>query len=265
MTLHAAMGAAATLVAIAFALSTWERWCARRRRHELAWSISLALFAAGSAALWAGGALGWEPWSFRAFYLFGAILNVPFLAVGTIYLLGGAERGDRAGVAVALLAAFCTGVVVTVPLTGSIDPEILPRGSEVFGLAPRLMAGIGSGVAAVIVLGGALWSAWRLLRGQRRPGEQPTGSLSPRRLAAANLAIAAGTIVLSAGGLLNSVVDEMTGFAISLLVGITLIFGGFLITSGGSSAGTLRSVPDGVVRSALEAAWAREQRRASGD
>lgn len=254
------MGAAATLVATAFALSTWERWLDRRRRHELAWSVSLALFAVGAGALWIGGALGWSPWSFRLFYLAGAILNVPFLALGTVYLLGGERLGDRVGAALALLAALCTGVVVSVPLTGTIDPAVLPRGSEVFGPAPRIMAAVGSGVGALVVLGGAAWSAWRLLRDRRRPGSQPSGTVSAGRLAAANVLIATGTIVLGASGLLNSVVDEMTGFAILLLVGIALLFVGFLLTASGGG-GTLRAVPDGIVGAALEAAWSREQDR----
>ena len=55
--------------------------------------------------------------------------------------------------------------------------------------------------------------------------------MSPRRLAAANVVIAVGTLVLSAGGLLNSVVDEMNGFAISLVVGIAIVFAGFLLTA----------------------------------
>ena len=52
-----------------------------------------------------------------------------------------------------------------------------------------------------------------------------------------------GTLVLSAGGLLNSVVDEMDGFAISLVVGISIIFVGFLLTNSGGSA-AVRSVPE---------------------
>src|SRR4051794_10435715 len=41
MSKEAALAAAATLLALAFALSTFERWLDRRRRHELAWTISL--------------------------------------------------------------------------------------------------------------------------------------------------------------------------------------------------------------------------------
>ena len=47
----------------------------------------------------------------------------------------------------------------------------------------------------------------------------------------ANGLIAAGTLVLSAGGLLNSVLAEMEGFAVTLVAGILLLFSGFLITS----------------------------------
>lgn len=210
MTTHRALAAAATLVSLAFALCTLERWLARRRRHELAWTVSLLLFAAGSAALWAGATLGWGPVSFRLFYLFGAILNVPVLALGTVYLLGGRRRGDVWAAVVAMAGAFATGVVLVAPLSGTIDPAELPRGSDVFGVLPRVLAAVASGVGALVVLGGAAWSAVR------------------RRLVLPNLLIATGTLILSAGGLLNSVVDEMDGFAISLVAGITVIFAGFL-------------------------------------
>jgi hypothetical protein len=43
--------------------------------------------------------------------------------------------------------------------------------------------------------------------------------------------IALGTLLLSAGGLLNAAVDEMDGFAISLVAGISVIFVGFLLTT----------------------------------
>ena len=241
MSLHAALAASATLVSLAFALSTLERWLARRRRHEGAWTVSLFLFAAGSAALWWGAAVGWGEWSFKAFYLFGAILNVPFLALGTVELLAGPRHGKRWTAIVSMLAAFCTGLVVSAPLVSFIDPDVLPQGKEVFGAGPRIAAALASGVGAMVIFGGALWSAWRLLRGRRRAGAPST--VPAGRLALANLFIAAGTLVLSAGGLLNSVVDEMDGFAISLVLGISIIFVGFLITNSGGGA-SVRSLAE---------------------
>ena len=95
MNVQTAAAVAATLVALAFSMATFERWLARHRRYELAWSVSLLLFALASAALAAGAGTGWNGPVFRLFYLFGAIANVPFLALGTIYLLGGNRTGDR--------------------------------------------------------------------------------------------------------------------------------------------------------------------------
>ena len=43
--------------------------------------------------------------------------------------------------------------------------------------------------------------------------------------------IAVGTLLLSAGGALNSVADEMTSFAVTHAVGISVVFAGFLVTN----------------------------------
>jgi hypothetical protein len=147
---------------------------------------------------------------------------------------------------ISMLGAFCTGIVVAAPLTGVITSEVLPQGKEVFGPGPRIAAAVGSGVAALVIIGGAVWSAWRLFRVWRAGADtraRGTGAPSPRRLAIANLIIAAGTLILSAGGILNSVVNEMDGFAISLVAGISVIFVGFLLTSSGTSA-QLRAVAE---------------------
>jgi hypothetical protein len=161
-----ALAAAATLLAGAFAAATFERWLERRRRHELAWSVALAFFAAGALSLWAGAALGWDAPTFRLFYLFGAIVNVPALALGTVYLLAGRRAGDVAAAGVAVLSAFAAGVLAVAPLTGPIDPDHLPQGSDVFGPLPRVLAAVCSSVGALVVFGGAAWSAYRALRGR---------------------------------------------------------------------------------------------------
>ncbi len=216
-----AAAAGATLLAVAFGASTLERWLVSRRRHHLAWSIALGMFAVAAGALWWGASSGWTPTAFRLFYLFGAIVNVPVLALGTVYLLGGTHRGDRVALGVSALTMFSFGVLAVAPMDPIADPGSLPRGSELFGVLPRLLAAVASSVGALVILGGCALTVWRGVRG-RLP------SLSARRLVTANLLLAGGTVVLSAGGLLNSVVDEMTGFAVSLVVGAGLLFAGFL-------------------------------------
>lgn len=219
--LQTALASGAALVSLAFALSTFERWLARRRRHELAWSVALFQFSLASAALAAGAGLGWNETWFRLFYLFGAITNVPFLALGTVYLLGGVRRGDAWAVVVSLAAAFAAGVVAVTPITAAIRPHELPQGSEVFGALPRVMAAVASGVGATVVIAGAVWSAWRFRRGH---------------LLWANVLIALGTAITGASGLLNSVMDEMDAFAVTLTAGITVIFAGFLVATAGAAA-----------------------------
>jgi hypothetical protein len=220
MSTHLALAAAATLLALAFAMCTLERWLDRRKPHEAAWTVALFLFAAASTALWAGAAFGWNGLWFRLFYLFGAIVNVPYLALGTVYLLADRRVAQRAAIGVHAFIFFSAGVVAVAPLTAPVRGTTLPQGSDVFGAVPRVLAAAGSGVAAVVIVAGAVWSAVRLAR--RR---------STRRLALANALIAVGTVILGAGGILNSVLNEMDGFALSLVAGITVIFAGFLLTN----------------------------------
>jgi hypothetical protein len=226
------LAATATLVALAFALSTLERWSANRQHHELAWTISLFMFSLASAALWLGASIGWDEPTFKAFYLFGAIMNVPFLAVGTVYLLAGGRIGDRTFAGVALVMVFCAGWVLATPLLEAVPVDELPRGKEVFGPIPRIMAAVASGLGATVLIVGAIWSAVRLLASTRSPRSATTNTgISPSRLAGANALIASGTVVLSAGGLMNAAVGEMEAFSLSLVIGISLIFGGFLVTN----------------------------------
>ncbi|MEA3077932.1 MAG: hypothetical protein QOF60_2840 [Actinomycetota bacterium] len=231
--LHTALAVGAALVALAFACSTFERWLAKRRRHELAWSVALAFFSLAAFALAAGASLGWGPVTFRLFYLFGAIVNVPFLALGTVYLLAGEKRGDAVAACVALACAFAAGVVIAAPLTGPIPAHELVQGSKVFGPLPRIFAAVGSGLGALVIFGGAVWSAFRYRRG---------------RMLWANTLIALGTLVLSSSGLLNSVLDEMDGFAVTLVAGISVIFAGFLVASATpATAGARASRPSRAV------------------
>jgi hypothetical protein len=229
---HHALAATASLVALAFALSTYERWLARRRSHALApqqsapqqlvWSIALGMFSLAAMLLGLGNAVGWGRATFRLYFFFGAIANVPFLALGTLYLLGGKRVGDRAAAVIALFVAFSAGVLAVEPFTHPLARHVLvPRAAEVFGPLPRVLAAVASGGGALVVFGGAAWSAWHYRKG---------------RMVAANVLIALGTAILSASGLLNGIADAMTAFMVTLAAGITVIFAGFLVASSGPTS-----------------------------
>jgi hypothetical protein len=212
----------ATAVATLFAQATAVRWSRSRAPHQGAWTVALALFALASAAMATGASTGWDVGTFRAFYLLGAIVNVPWLALGTAYLLGGRRVGDPARTAVLLFTGLATGVMLAAPVHGEIAPDRLPVGKDHLDPLARILAGVGSGAGAIVVFGGAAWSAARLVR-RRRPG---TG-----RLAAGNALIALGTLVLSSGGLAQGVLGHDESFALSLALGISVIYAGFAVAS----------------------------------
>jgi hypothetical protein len=210
------MSAAAlsALVSAAFAGVMGARYLRRRRAHQLAWTIGLAMFAAAAVAgalARVGGATEVE---YRVFYLFGAILNVAWLALGTLFLL--APRIGRWAAWVVIALSVIAAVAV---FTSPVDLSAAVDTGKGFGESPlpRILAGIGSGVGSLILIGGALWSAWVFLR-RRHEGRRALG----------NVIIAAGVLVAAAGGTAAftgaSGVVEWTNFA-----GVSLIFIGFLL------------------------------------
>jgi hypothetical protein len=213
----------ATAIATLFAQATAVRWSRTRAPHQGAWTIALALFALASAALATGASTGWDVGTFRAFYLLGAILNVPWLALGTIYLLAGRKTGNVVRVVLLLFTGLATGVMLAAPVKQPIAVDKLPVGKEHFGVLPRALAGAGSGIGAAVVLGGAIWSAVRF--GRRR-------AEGMGRLAGGNALIALGTLILSSGGLLQGIAGHDESFAITLATGIAVIYLGFAVASG---------------------------------
>ncbi len=217
-----ALAFVATAVASLFAEATFVRWTARRTSHLAAWTVALVMFAGASAALAVGVGTGWDTGTFRVFYLLGAILNVPWLALGTVYLVLG-PVGARVRPWLLVFSGFAAGAVLAAPMAAVSGREI-PVGSEVFDALPRALAAIGSGVGAVVILGGALWSGYRYARARDEPRSA--------RLAAANGLIALGTLVLSSGGLVQGAIGHDEAFTLSLAVGITVIYAGFLVAEG---------------------------------
>jgi len=212
----------ATAIATLFANATAVRWSRTRAPHQGAWTVALALFALASAALATGASTGWDAGTFRAFFLLGAVINVPWLALGTVYLLMGVKVGNRVRAGLLVFTGIGIGVMLATPIHGVIAPDSIPVGKDHLDALPRALAGIGSGVGATVVFVGAAWSAVRFAR-SRRPGSG--------YLAGGNALIALGTLVLSSGGLLQGIVGSDEAFALTLAIGIAVIYGGFTVAS----------------------------------
>ncbi|MGH2699243.1 MAG: hypothetical protein ACRDJL_08605 [Actinomycetota bacterium] len=197
----------------------------KRRPNVLAWSVALGMFSLASAAAAYGSLAGWSPFIFRTYYLFGAILNVPALALGTLYLLASRRVADGAAVLLAAASTVAAVIVFRASIAGAgLDTEGIPRGAEVLSEGVRLLSRYFSITGFLIVVGGALWSAARLAR-QRQP--------HLRRLAGANLLIALGTTVVAVASEMARIATgsvEDVIFAVGLFIGVSVMFAGFLKT-----------------------------------
>jgi hypothetical protein len=216
----------ATAVATLFAQATLVRATKDHRPQDRAWTIALVLFALGSAALAVGVSTGWDNGTFRIFYLFGAVLSVPWLAMGTVHLLARPAVARRTERILIFLSGLAVGVMLTVPME-PVHGTTIPVGRDVFGVFPRVLAAVGSGAGAVVIISGALVSAVRYARNRSAPGNAGR--------ALANVLIAAGTLILSSGGLLQGVAGKDEAFVLSLAVGISVIYAGFLMAARASA------------------------------
>jgi len=228
-----ALAFVATAVSSLFAQAMLVRYTRDRRPQDGAWALALGMFALASVALATGTATGWDKGTFRVFYLFGAVLDVPWLALGTVYLLASATIARRTRQVLLVLSGFAAGVLVIAPMD-AVHGTAIPVGKDVFGALPRVLAAVGSGVGAIVIVGGAVYSAVRFARDRSAPGHA--------RLAGANTLIALGTLVLSSGGLIQGAVGHDEAFTATLAIGITVIYSGFLLAATrGNEARVLRT------------------------
>ena len=111
-----ALAFVATAVSSLFAQAMLVRYTRTHRPEYRAWAISLTLFALASAALATGTSTGWDQGTFRVFFLLGAVVNVPWLALGTVFLLCTLKTARRAQWVVVCFTMFAAGVVLSAPM-----------------------------------------------------------------------------------------------------------------------------------------------------
>lgn len=213
---------AAAMVSATFCSLLVRQYRAGRKPHQLAWALAMAAFALASASAGVGMLAGWSAGLFRSYYLFGAVINVPVLALGTIYLYSPGRVGRLAAFAVAAAAVYATFAVLSADLRSPVAgiSGMIPSGSAVMVPGVRLMSRLYSYTGFAVVVAGALWSAARLSR-------RPEARL--RRLAQGNALIALGTVVVAAGSAFARY-GRGTWFAVGLAAGVTVMFSGFIRT-----------------------------------
>ncbi len=227
-----------------FAALLLRRYAARRSSlAHLAWGIALSMYALASLVVALGVAQGWEPSLYRIYWLFGAVLNVPYLALGSIALLGNRVLTAIFVLVVAAATLFALGVVFSgktdrdafvrqhavkdvdcpsnpvVPIESVYD---IPRGKCVWepGSTVGKLGSAYSIPAYLIVVIIAAWTS-RRARGRKPDPDRVRG----------NWLIAGGATVVAVGGSAIARLGRGAPFSITLALGVVIMFVGFIWAS----------------------------------
>ncbi len=214
-----------TLISLGLAVQVGGQYAQRHKPHQLVWSLALFMFAIGAGCQfaatglgdWTG--LGWTNFSYRLWYLTGAILTAAYLGQGTAYLQ--MKRRTAHLLMGALAAASVLGAVMV--FTAPVDLKLALSGLSVSGAgmpqAVRLLTPFFNIYGTVMLAGGAIKSSWYFLW---------SGGSTTRALGTALVAV--GAIIVAAGGTLTrfSVPEALY---LSELMGVLLLFAGFTLSN----------------------------------
>lgn len=224
--MESALALIAALAASLFAADLWRDYSRRPRPHIAAYGAGMTMFAIATWALFTGLTVGWTGPVYRTFYLFGAVLNILLLALGSMFLVAGRRAGHIMTIAIGAFAAISTTLTLTVSFQQSLPEGGIPHDMFASGFGPRLFAIIGGALGTTILVLLALISIFRFWKRNRR-------------IVWGNLLIVAGTLAAAWGGT-GLALGEASGFAFSLLLAVTLIWSGYRVASGSRDGGPPR-------------------------
>ena len=209
------------LISFIFAGFVFKRYLERRRPHLLLWGIGMIFYGIGGFSEGFYGAWGWNPFVFRLWYLFGAILVAAWLGQGTVYLL--VKRKWANWLMVVLLLASIFGAVRV--FSAELDPTIMTTstltGGEMSGHAivsdgVRSLTPFFNIYGTLALVGGAAYSVFIFWRKK---------VLLHRTIG--NVLIAVGAILPAFGGTFSRM-GIPGALYISELLGAIILFIGFL-------------------------------------
>ena len=205
---------ASSVISLIFTLFVLDQYFARRKPYQLVWAIGLFMYFVSTGTEFWTGQWGMDITVYRLWYLFGAIGVAAYLGMGTIYLL---VKRRVAHIIMVILVSASIYATVRI-LTVDIDISSLPVLSGVaMPKSIRMMTPIFNTFGTVALAGGALYSAWIFWR-KRILLHRVIG----------NVLIAVGAILPAVGGTHIRFGGDLTTFYVLELVGIILIFVGFL-------------------------------------
>lgn len=218
--MEATLALVASLAATGFLTDLARDYRGRPRPHLAAWTVAIGMYALATWSLFLGLALGWNPALFKVFYYFGAIVNVPFLALGSAFLVLGRRTAGRLLVAFVALAAVAAVVTVAADFVRPLPEEGLPSGREVFVFwGPRVWAVAANALGTLLLVGAALYTIVRFHR-------------TNRRLVAGNVLIVLGVLFPAGAGTVVAFFGEAGALASSLAAGAVFLWAGYRVATG---------------------------------
>ena len=188
------------------------------RPHEAVWTVAFALFAVAAAVQVVGDRGGWTANLARLYYVSGATLVVGWLGLGTWLLLVRRLWLQNLGLwLMILVSGYAIGLASMAPVDSA---QLLQSGWRALEkpLALTILTILLNSIGTLVLVGGALWSAWLFWR---------KGVMRQRMLGC--LLLAAGALIVATGGSLTRLGhDEYLYIAMS--VGVAIMFWGYLKT-----------------------------------
>jgi hypothetical protein len=204
-----------SIVSLIFAVTVLDQFLARRKPYQLIWAIGLFMFFIATGSVFWIEAWGINETAYRLWYLFGAVLVAAYLGMGTLYLLA-PRRVAHIVMAILLVASVYAafrvfGVSIDLSTLEGLSGKALPQG--VRNLTPYFNT-----FGTLALVGGAIYSAWVFWRRHIM-----------RHRVVSNILIAVGAILPALGGTLARFgVSSSTAHALLILLGVVIIFIGFL-------------------------------------
>jgi hypothetical protein len=179
-----------TVFAAYFTYLLYQHWKRHPKRYLLWWMIGVALYGLGTLTEASTTIFGWNEVVFRTWYIAGALLGGAPLAQGNAYLLLKQKTADRITVALLTYVAMSSVFVLLTPIDMSLVESDRLSGEVMVWSWVRLFSPLVNTYALFMLVGGAIWSAWRYWRRADRPAARVRG----------NALIAVGALLPGIGG-----------------------------------------------------------------
>lgn len=213
-----------TVFAAYFTYLLYQHWKRHPKRYLLWWMIGVALYGVGTLTEAATTIFGWNEVVFRSWYIAGALLGGAPLAQGNAYLLLKQKTADRITVALLTYVAMASAFVVLTPIDTSLVEGHRLAGDVMEWSWVRLFSPLVNTYALFMLVGGAIWSAWRYWRRADRPAARVRG----------NALIAVGALLPGIGGSFTRA-GYVEVLYVTEIVGLACIFLGYRMIAADSA------------------------------